>query len=150
MGFRRKGREYALQILFQIDVSGHSIEDIFPFFWKDKNDLQDVRDFTERIVHGVREDLQQIDNIIAANAEHWRLNRMAIVDRNILRMAIYEFLFELQTPLIVIIDEAIEVAKKFGSEESGSFVNGILDAVKKKIENGIIASKRTPVDSRQE
>lgn len=143
MGFRRKGREYALQVLFQIDVSRQDFEEVFPFFWEDKDDLEDVRVFTERIVRGVIDHLHPIDAIIASNAEHWRLNRMAIVDRNILRLAIYEFLFERETPLIVIINEAIEVAKRFGSEESGAFVNGILDAVKKKVEQGLITSGRT-------
>ncbi len=145
MGFRRKGRECALQSLFQIDVSGETAESVFPLFWEEREEQQEIKDFTERIVKGVGENIAQLDSIIAEHAEHWRLNRMAIVDRNILRIAIYEFLYEADTPLIVIIDEAIEIAKKYGSEESGAFINGVLDAVKKKVEDGRVQSVRCKV-----
>lgn len=143
MGFRRKGREHALQVLFQLDVTGNDLDTVFPFFWKNKNVLESVKTFTEMIVSGVLENRVKLDSIISSSAEHWRLNRMAIVDRNVLRIALYEFLWELDTPLVVVIDEAIEIAKKYSSEESGAFVNGILDAVKKKIESGQIESLRT-------
>ncbi len=143
MGFRRKGREYALQILFQLDVSANDPEVAIPLFWKRREVLESVRTFAEKIVFGVLENSDKLDSIISSSAEHWRLNRMAIVDRNVLRMALYEFLWELETPLVVIIDEAIEIAKKYGSEESGAFINGILDAVKKKMEKGQIESQRT-------
>ena len=142
MGYRRKGREYALQALFQMDISTDAFDSVFPLFWEGKDEPQDIRDFTEKIVRGVSEHIPMLDSILASHAEHWRLNRMAIVDRNILRMAIFEFIFETATPLIVIIDEAIEIAKKYGSDESGSFINGVLDAVKKKVDNGEIATQR--------
>ncbi len=145
MGFRRKGREYALQSLFQIDVSHEAVENVFPLFWEGREEPQELRDFTERLVKGVGQNITRLDSIIAEHAEHWRLNRMAIVDRNILRIAIYEFLYEVDTPLIVVIDEAIEIAKKFGSDESGAFINGVLDAVKKKVEDGRLQSLRCAV-----
>lgn len=142
MGFRRKGREHALQILFELDVTGNDPEVVIHSFWKRTDALESVKTFTERIVLGVLENSAKLDSIISSSAEHWRLSRMAIVDRNVLRMALFEFFWELETPLVVIIDEAIEIAKKYGSEESGAFINGILDAVKKKMETGQIESQR--------
>jgi N utilization substance protein B len=142
MGFRRKGREHALQILFQLDITGNDPEVAIPLFWKRREALESVKMFAEKIVLGVVQNSAKLDSIISSSAEHWRLNRMAIVDRNVLRMALYEFLWELETPLVVIIDEAIEIGKKYGSEESGAFINGILDAVKKKMETGQIESQR--------
>ncbi len=142
MGFRRKGREYALQILFQIDMTGNDPEEILSFFWKNKEVMKSVKTFVEKIVFGVLENRMKLDSIISSSAKHWRLNRMAIVDRNVLRIAIYEFFWELDTPLVVIIDEAIEISKKYGSEDSGAFINGILDAIKKKIESGQLESQR--------
>lgn len=143
MGFRRKGREYALQILFQLDITGNEQKTVISLFWKSREALETVRSFAEKIVFGVLKYKAKLDSLISSSAEHWRLDRMAVVDRNVLRVALYEFLWELDTPLVVIIDEAIEIAKKYGSEESGSFINGILDSVKKKLETGQIESQRT-------
>ncbi len=103
-------------------------------FWEDKRVAPDVRLFGESLVTGVVQHLAEIDALLRAGLEHWRLPRIAAVDRTVLRIAIYEFLFAPETPRIVVIDEAIELAKKFGGEESGLFVNGVLDGIRRKME----------------
>jgi len=134
MGDRRRAREYALQRLYQIDRSGSGLEETLSTFWEDKRVAPDVRQFGESLVAGVVQHLAEIDTQLRAGLEHWRLPRIAAVDRSVLRMAIFEFLFEPETPRIVVIDEAIELAKKFGGEESGLFVNGVLDGIRRKME----------------
>jgi transcription antitermination protein NusB len=134
MGDRRRAREYALQMLYQIDRSGSGLEETLSTFWEDKRPAPDVRLFSESLVTGVVRHLAEIDALLRAGLEHWRLARIAAVDRSVLRIATYEFLFEPETPRIVVIDEAIELAKKFGGEESGLFVNGVLDGIRRKME----------------
>ena len=124
MGQRRRAREYALQMLFQVDLTGSSPREVFGHFWHGQDAGEPVRSFAERLVLGVTESQSEMDRWIAESAENWRIERMAVVDRNVLRMAVFEMLRDPETPPVVIIDEAIEVAKKFGSEESGSFING--------------------------
>lgn len=123
-------------MLFQIDVAGGDPEEVYPHFWKEHDTEAEVRSFAQDIVQGVVRERAALDRIIAGAAEHWRVERMAVVDRNILRMAIYELSCLPDTPAIVVLDEAIEVGKKYGSEQSGAFINGILDAVRKRIERG--------------
>ena len=134
MGGRRKAREFALQMLYQAEASGTPIGDVAAAFWEERDTPPDVRSFADRLARGTSSSQLAIDAILAESLENWRLERLAIVDRNILRMAVYEFLHETETPPIVIIDEAIEVARRFGGEESWQFANGILDAVRKKLE----------------
>lgn len=136
MGQRRRAREYALQMLFQVDLTGTSSDSVFRQFWIGAEAGDDLRDFAERLVKGVLGNRELLDEVVAESAEHWRIERMAVVDRNVLRLGVYEMLYEPETPPVVVIDEAIEVAKKFGSLESGSFINGILDHVRKRIERG--------------
>ncbi len=138
MGQRRRARECALQMLFQIDMAGGAPVDVYPHFWRDHVSEPEVREFAEALVEGVVADRESLDRIIAGSAEHWRIERMAVVDRNILRMAVYELTRAAETPPVVVLDEAIEVGKKFGSEQSGSFINGILDAVRRRYERGEI------------
>ncbi len=127
---RRKAREYALQILFQLDVrKDKPSAAIFKKFWTEYESDDEVKTFTEEIVKGTYKHLEKINRQIAACAKHWSLDRMASVDRNVLRLAVYEILYRLDIPASVTINEAIEIAKKFGTDESGSFVNGILDSV---------------------
>lgn len=132
MGARRKSRELALQMLFQHDMSGNDPESIILTF----DDLQKVkppvRSFAVRIFEGTVRHLEEIDQMIVQQADNWRLSRMAVVDRNIIRMSVYEFMHESDTPKLVIIDEAIEIAKKFGTQKSGQFINGILDGILKR------------------
>ena len=134
MGGRRKAREFALQMLYQAEASGTPMSDVATTFWDDRDALPDVRAFAERLAMGTASALEAIDAILAESLENWRLERLAIVDRNILRLAVFEFLHETETPAIVIIDEAIEVARRFGGEDSWQFANGILDAVRKRLE----------------
>ena len=136
MGQRRRARECALQMLFQIDMAGGAPADVFPHFWRDHEAETEVREFAQSLVEGVVADLPRLDAIIASCAEHWRVERMAVVDRNILRMAVYELTRDPDTPPVVVLDEAIEVGKKYGSEQSGAFINGILDAVRRRTERG--------------
>ncbi len=134
MGSRRKAREFALQMLYQSEASGVPMSDVVAVFWGDRDVPQEVRLFAERLATGAAGAQAEIDALLVENLENWRLERLAIVDRNILRMAVYEFLHETETPPIVIIDEAIEVARRFGGDDSWQFANGILDAVRKKLE----------------
>lgn len=144
MGQRRRARECALQMLFQIDLTDGSAEEVFRQFWSGQTAGDETRAFAEELVLGVVRGRRSLDRVVAASAENWRIERMAIVDRNVLRMAVYEMLFRRETPAIVVIDEAIEVAKKFGSEESGGFINGVLDDVRRRLERGEITS--APLD----
>ncbi|MFQ5878095.1 MAG: transcription antitermination factor NusB [Acidobacteriota bacterium] len=134
MGSRRAGREYALQMLYQAEASGTPITDVTAQFWATVEAPPEVRSFAERLARGSLAAAPEIDALLGEILAHWRLERLAIVDRNVLRMAAFEFLHETDTPKIVAIDEAIEVAKRFGGEQSGQFVNGILDALRKKLE----------------
>ena len=123
-------------MLFQIDMAGGAPEEIYPHFWREHEAELEVKTFAQGLVEGVTRERDALDGIIAGSAAHWRVSRMAVVDRNILRLAVYELSRLRETPAAVVLDEAIEVGKKFGSEQSGSFINGILDAVRKRIESG--------------
>lgn len=132
MGARRKSRELALQMLFQYDMAGNEPDMIIETFEDLQKSKPNTREFAVRIFRGTIDHLTDIDDKIQAQAENWRLSRMAVVDRNIIRMSVYEFLHESETPKLVIIDEAIEIAKKFGTLKSSQFVNGILDGILKR------------------
>jgi N utilization substance protein B len=132
MGARRKARELALQMLYQHDLSGNTPETIVTTFEDLQKSKPSTREFATRIFQGTVDNLSKIDDMIAQQADNWRLSRMAVVDRNIIRMSIYEFLHEEDTPKLVIIDEAIEIAKKFGTQKSSQFINGILDGILKR------------------
>jgi transcription antitermination protein NusB len=127
---RRKAREHALQILFQLDVGKNKPSAaMLKHFWAEYNPDDEVKIFAEEIVKGTYKRLAGIDGLIRTCAKNWSLDRMAVVDRNVLRMAVYEILYRMEIPTSVTINEAIEIAKKFGTDESGAFVNGILDRV---------------------
>jgi N utilization substance protein B len=125
-------------MLFQLDLTAGTPTGVFDEFWSNREASDETREFAERLVWGVHEARRELDRLISGSAEHWRIDRMAVVDRNVLRMAIYEMLTERETPSPVIIDEAIEVAKRFGSGESGGFINGVLDAIRLRVERGEI------------
>ena len=127
---RRRARESALQMLFQRDFIVD--EDELARYWAGKDEDPDVVEFANLIVRGTRENLEEIDSEIKASAEHWVLERMAAVDRNILRASTFEILYLSDVPPAVTINEALEIAKKFSSEESAAFINGILDRIAKK------------------
>lgn len=130
MGERRRAREFALQILFQIEQGNIDPDDAIGGFWSDRIAAPTIREFANRLVQGVIDHRPEIDRRIESASEHWRLQRMAAVDRNLLRLATFEFLFEPATPPVVAIDEAIEIAKRYGGDDSGQFVNGVLDSIR--------------------
>ncbi len=127
MGVRRRGRELALQMLYQRELAGTDVEEMFDSFEELRQAPEVTREFAVNLVRGVIARLQELDSHLVDQADHWRLERMAAVDRNILRLALYELMFEDDTPPAVVIDEAVEIAKRFGSERSSQFVNGVLD-----------------------
>ncbi len=135
MGARRKARECALQMLFAADVSNVSGQRLVHDFWGELSSDIDLptRQFADNLVIGTLDRLEDIDNKIRTRAEHWRIERMAVVDRNILRLAVNEFLFE-STPHTVVINEALEIARRFSTYEATQFINGILDAIKQDLE----------------
>ena len=133
MGRRRRAREHALQILFQIDLTGGTADEVLAGFWGELDAGDDVREFTARLVRGTLDHLERIDRRVGEAAENWRLERMPAVDRNVLRMAVYE-LHCMDSPAAVVLDEAIEVARRFGGEESAGFVNGVLDRIRSRLQ----------------
>jgi N utilization substance protein B len=133
MGHRRKARELAIQILYQIEMKGSEPKEVLDLFWKSEETLPDVRQFTTELVEGTYRNRKEIDQLIERHSIHWRLSRMAAVDRNILRLGIYELLYLHDVPTSVTLNEAIEIAKKFGTEDSSAFINGILDNVAKEV-----------------
>jgi N utilization substance protein B len=137
-GSRRRGREAALQILFQMEMSGASAADAAARFWEhlveDDAACASARSFADHLVQAVLKRRDEIDASIREVSEHWRLERMSMVDRNVLRVALAELLEDPSRPRAVILDEAIEIAKRFGGEESGQFVNGVLDALRSRLE----------------
>jgi len=130
-GKRRLARELAVQFLYQFDLGGGSLNEALPLFWETQPDAGDtVRQFAEELVQGVMERRAVIDERIVKYADNWDLPRIAAVDRNILRLAMYEMLYRDDIPPVVSINEAVDIAKKFSTSESGAFVNGILDRLK--------------------
>jgi N utilization substance protein B len=132
VGMRRRARELALQLLYQHEHTNADFEAMQGDFdeWANADDA--VRAFADRLLRGAVDHLEELDAELARQTAHWRLERLAAVDRNILRLAMYELLYEEDTPPAVVIDEAIEIAKKFGAEESSRFVNGVLDGFVKR------------------
>lgn len=133
MPARRKGRELAVQMLYQWDIGRQPVEIVLESFWQLTEGSEASQGYTRRLVMGTLEHLDAIDRLISSHADNWRLERIAAVDRNIMRLAIFEFLHE-DTPKKVVINEALEVAKKFSTADAVQFINGILDAVKLTLE----------------
>jgi N utilization substance protein B len=133
-GTRRKSRELALQMLFQLDMGHQDPELVRQTFWSERTDLDDkVRKFSDELFRIACERREEIDPIIERNAEHWRMDRMAAVDRNLLRAAVAEFLGFPKTPKPVVINEALEIARRFSTPESVQFINGVLDSVAREL-----------------
>jgi transcription antitermination protein NusB len=135
MGTRRKSREYTLQMLFQADMGKQPVEQVRKSFWAERTETEDeVRGFADDLFRIAQERGEEIDRMIEAHAEHWRMERMAAVDRNVLRAAVAEFLAYPSTPKPVIINEALEIARKFSSPEAVNFINGVLDSVARELD----------------
>src|SRR5687767_4654189 len=136
MGSRRKARECALQMLFAADVAEMPATDVVRSYWAELGEAvldETARQFATRLAAGTLQNLELLDERIRSRAEHWRISRMAVVDHNILRLAVCEFLYE-PTPLTVAINEALEIARRFSTYEATQFINGIPDAIKRDLD----------------
>lgn len=145
MGTRRKARECALQMLFAADVTKMSEDVLTQDYWNELGEPEldeATRDFANRLAVTTLREIETVDERIRSRAEHWRIERMAIVDRNVLRLAVYEFLYE-STPHTVVINEALEIARRFSTFEATQFINGILDAIKHDLEGDQSSEKKT-------
>jgi transcription antitermination protein NusB len=129
MTVRRKAREVALQALYQLDIGQGNLEEVLALYGDHFRSSEKVQEFGQRLIHGVKNYQEEIDRVLEENSEHWTLKRMAAIDRNILRMAAFELLYCPDIPFKVTLNEAIELAKKFSTEESSAFINGILDQI---------------------
>ena len=129
MGQRRKAREVALQVLYQVDASKIAVDEAIELFRDNFGIPQETGEFSEHLIRYTRSHIEEIDDLITNCSEHWSLERMSIVDKNILRMAVCEFLYCDDIPPKVTLNEAIDIGENYGSDNSGSFINGILDAM---------------------
>src|SRR6266542_455082 len=151
MGSRRKARECALQMLFAADFADAVPEEVLKTYWAELDDSETeetAREFATRLAAGTLAHLEALDERIRSRAEHWRIPRMAIVDRNILRLAVYEFLYE-PTPRTVAINEALEIARRFSTYEATQFINVILDAIKRDLDEQELLTRVKDVESEQ-
>ncbi|MEI6127500.1 MAG: transcription antitermination factor NusB [Pseudomonadota bacterium] len=126
---RKKSRELAMQVLYQIEMTQLDAEQALQFFWENYEHAGEQNEFTARVVKGTIENKNRIDTLISTTAKNWSFNRLTPVDCSILREAVFEILYCPDIPYKVTLNEAIELGKKFGSEKSGSFINGVLDHV---------------------
>ena len=129
MGKRRSSRELALKILYQKEMNQGALDEQIKEFWERNPCQEDIQDFTEELVAYVSDNNEQIDKLLGKCSDNWSLSRMAVIDRNILRLAASEMMFNKDVPIKAVIDEAVEIAKKYGSADSASFVNGVLDRI---------------------
>jgi len=140
MGTRRKSRELVLQMLFQSDMGKQSPEDVRRIFWKEHKSAEgEVRGFADDLFRVAADHAPEIDQLIERHADHWRMERMAAVDRNLLRAAVAELIGYPETPRAVVINEALEIARKFSSPESVQFINGVLDSIGKELDKRTLA-----------
>ena len=133
MGKRRKARECALQILFELEFNSADPKNLIRLYWAHQKTGPDVREYANWIVSQILSHKEDIDSSIQAASKNWRLPRMAVVDRNVLRIAVCELLFEPSLTPAIVINEAIEIAKRYSGNEAATFVNGILDAVRRNL-----------------
>lgn len=133
MGRRSKARECAFQILYQWQITGEPMSAVVESFWRVRSGTPEARAMAERLARGAQAQADELDKQIGEAATNWRLDRIAPVDRTILRLGAYELGSERETPAAVVLDEAVELAKRFGEEDSPAFVNGVLDAIRKRV-----------------
>ncbi len=129
MGARSSGREAALQMLFALDAGGHEVDAVIRDFWREFPGEAEGRPYADEVVRGVWQDRAATDESISAASQNWRIERMSRIDRNILRLGTWELLQRRELPVEVVIDEAVELAKRYGNEHSKAFVNGVLNRV---------------------
>jgi N utilization substance protein B len=133
MGRRTKARECAFQILYQWEITGEAIGAVLEGFWRIRSGMPQMRAMAERLAIGAQSRAAELDGAIAEAATNWRFDRIAPIDRTILRLGAYELVAETGTPAAVVLDEAVELAKRFGEVDSPAFVNGVLDAIRRSV-----------------
>jgi transcription antitermination protein NusB len=136
MGKRTRARECALQMLYQWDLTREPMDRVSAAFWLVRSTTDETRAMAERLARGARDNVEELDAAIAKASSNWRFERIAALDRNVLRLGAYELLKEPATPAAVVLDEAVELAKRFGEADSAAFVNGVLDAVRRAVRTG--------------
>lgn len=131
IGIRRKAREIALQVLFQLEAGekNSTTEEAFSMFCRNFEAPADTRNFAWNLVSGVRKNMAELDYLLSQASDHWRIDRMSPVDRNILRLALFEMVYLEDIPIKVSLNEAVDLGKRYGTDESGAFINGILDHI---------------------
>jgi N utilization substance protein B len=144
MGKRTKARECALQMLYQWDMTREPMDRVAGLFWQVRSSTEETRAMAERLARGAQAQTAALDEEIARASENWRFERIAAIDKNILRLAVYELMREPATPSSVVIDEAVELAKRFGEGGSPPFVNGVLDAIKNRVRGERAAEAPAP------
>jgi N utilization substance protein B len=146
MGRRSKARECAFQMLYQWEITDDPMEKVVAAFWQVRQSTASMRAMADRLATGAHSRLEEIDTAIAEAASNWRLDRIAPVDRTVLRLGTWELIGEPQTPSAVVLDEAVELAKRFGEEGSPAFVNGVLDAIRRRVRGSATTSVATEGD----
>lgn len=141
MGVRRRGREYALQMLYAMDLTGYQPDQVFAGFYALQDLNRDAFYYARRLVDGVHSHLEEIDVALGRFAENWKIHRMAAVDRNLLRLGLYELIHVREIPFPIVINEALEIVKEFGDPEGTQFLNGILDAARKEFRPDEVGSR---------
>jgi len=141
MGVRRRGREYTLQMLFAMDMTEYQPDEVFAGYHAIQDLNRDAFYHARRIVDGIHEHLEEIDALLTNYAKHWKISRMAVVDRNLLRLSIYELKYQLDIPSPIILNEALEICKEFSEDESSQFINGVLDAASRDLRPDEIGKK---------
>jgi len=150
MGRRRKARECALQVLYELEFQKEGVDEVLKDYWSRRQEPKEIKEYCDWLVRGVWNERAKLDASIQEVSEHWRLTRMAVVDRNILRLAAFELEAEPHLEPAIIINEAIEIAKKFSGEEAAHFVNGLLDALRKKgSERSLDKEAKQPLKKRE-
>ena len=135
MGIRHRARESALQCLYQWEVAGNDPEEILVGYWESRGPVDDeLRRFTEALVRGTVTHAAEIDAMISDQTRHWRMDRLGLVEKSILRLGGFELIHQQDTPTAVVIDEAVELSKRFSDPEAGAFVNGVLDGMSKRVQ----------------
>jgi N utilization substance protein B len=150
MGVRRRGREYALQMLYSMDLTGYQPDQVFAGYYALQDLNRDAFYYARRLVDGVHSHLEEIDTALTRYAEHWKIHRMAAVDRNLLRLGLFELMYMPEIPFPIIINEALEIGKEFSDLESTHFLNGILDAARKEHRTEENLTKPRPKASKKE
>ena len=147
MGRRRQARELALQALYFLDARAGDPEEAMALFHRNFTPPRKARDFMDRLVQGVTARREAIDDIIERYSEHWKVFRMPRVDRNVIRMAVFEMFWQADIPFSVSINEAIDLGKQYGTDDSGAFINGILDRIRQALESGELKTEACSGDA---